>query len=67
MTKEQWIKILKGAGISVAGALLSYATAVVIPAMQESGVPWMLILASAASVAVNIGLKYIQSLNTKKE
>ncbi len=67
MTKEQWIKILKGAGITLAGSLLTYISTIVIPELQQSGVGWLLVIASATSVAVNIGRKYLESLNTKKE
>ena len=60
MTKEQWLKIARGAGIAVAGALLTYASSVMIPAMQESGNAVLLAVAAFASVAVNVVRKYLE-------
>jgi hypothetical protein len=54
MTREDWISIAKGAGIAIAGALLTFAAAVLIPAMEASGNAGLLALAAFASVAINV-------------
>lgn len=60
MTREQWLKIARGAAIAAAGALLTYASAELIPALKESGNATLLTIAAFASVAVNVLRKYLE-------
>lgn len=53
MNSEYWWKVGKGLLISVGGAALAYATATVIPALNESGDPKLLVVAVIASTVVN--------------
>jgi hypothetical protein len=48
-----WKSIGRGALIALAGAALTYATTIVIPAMEKSGDAVLLLVAAFASVAVN--------------
>jgi hypothetical protein len=54
MKREDWISIAKGAGLAIAGALLTFTAAVLIPAMEASGNAGLLALAAFASVAINV-------------
>ena len=56
-----WKAIARGAGIALAGAALTYASTVVIPAMQGSGNATLLTIAALASVAVNVIRKAIEA------
>jgi hypothetical protein len=56
-----WNSIARGAAIALAGAALTYATSIVIPAMQGSGNATLLTLAAFASVAVNVLRKALES------
>ena len=59
MSREEWVSIAKGAGIAVAGALLTFAATAVIPAMESSGSFVLLSAAAAVSVLVNAARKYL--------
>ena len=59
MSKSEWLSIAKGAGIAVAGALLTFVAEAVIPAMQASGSATLLTVAVVASVLVNVARKYM--------
>lgn len=61
MNKAEWIKIAKGAVIAASGAVLAYATTVLIPSMQASGDVVLLTIAAAASVAINIARKRVDA------
>lgn len=61
MTKQQWIKIGKGALVAAGGALLTYASTVVIPAMHDSNNAVLVSVAAFASVAVNVIRKLLES------
>ena len=61
MTKEQWVKIGKGALVAAAGGLLTYASTVVIPAMQDSSSEALIAIAAFASVAVNVVRKMLEA------
>jgi len=63
MTREDWISIGKGAGIAVAGALLTFASTAIIPAMQASGSAKLLAVAAIASVAINVIRKQVMPKN----
>lgn len=67
MTKEQWIKIGKGALIAAAGGLLSYASTVVIPAMQGSSSETLIAIAAFASVAINIVRKLLETWSESQQ
>lgn len=56
-----WKSIGRGAAIALAGAALTYATSVVVPAMEGSGNATLLTLAAFASVAVNVLRKALES------
>ena len=56
-----WKSIGRGALIALAGAALTYATSVVVPAMEGSGNATLLTLAAFASVAVNVLRKALES------
>lgn len=56
-----WKSIGRGAMIALAGAALTYATSVVVPAMEGSGNATLLTLAAFASVAVNVLRKALES------
>jgi hypothetical protein len=56
-----WKSIARGAAIALAGAALTYATSVVVPAMEGSGNATLLTLAAFASVAVNVLRKALES------
>lgn len=59
MDREEWISIAKGAGIAIAGALLTFTADMLIPAMQASGSGTLLAVAVFASIAVNTLRKYV--------
>jgi hypothetical protein len=56
-----WKSIGRGAAIALAGAALTYATTIVIPAMEGSGNATLLTAAAFASVAVNVLRKALES------
>ena len=56
-----WKSIGRGAMIALAGAALTYATTIVIPAMEGSGNATLLTAAAFASVAVNVLRKALES------
>lgn len=60
MSREDWISIAKGAAIAASGSLLTFAAAVVIPAMQASGSAGLLTAAAIASVLVNVARKWLE-------
>jgi hypothetical protein len=55
-----WKSIGRGAAIALAGAALTYATTIVIPAMEGSGNATLLTAAAFASVAVNVLRKALE-------
>ena len=63
MTKEQWLKIAKGAGIAVGGALLTYGSTVLIPSLQELNEPYLLAIAAFLSTAINVARKWLESVS----
>jgi hypothetical protein len=56
-----WKSIGRGALIALAGAALTYATTIVIPAMEGSGNATLLAVAAFASVAVNVLRKAMET------
>ncbi len=56
-----WKSIGRGALIALAGAALTYASTVAIPAMEGSGNATLLTMAAFASVAVNVIRKALES------
>lgn len=56
-----WKKIGTGALIALSGAALTYATTIVIPAMESSGNATLLTAAAFASVAVNVIRKMLET------
>ena len=56
-----WKSIGRGALIALAGAALTYASTVVVPAMEGSGNATLLTLAAFASVAVNVLRKAMEA------
>jgi hypothetical protein len=56
-----WKSIGRGALIALAGAALTYATTIVIPAMEASGNATLLTAAAFASVAVNVIRKSLEA------
>ena len=48
-----WKKVGIGALIALGGALFSYVSAIVIPAMEASGDATLLLVAAVASIAIN--------------
>jgi hypothetical protein len=62
MSKEQWMKIAKGAAISVGAALLSYVEMTVIPGLSELHPQWAVVLTSINSIAIQSARKYLESL-----
>lgn len=61
MDRNEWIKIAKGAAIAAGGAFLTYAAAVLIPAMEGSGNAVLLAVAAVASVGINIARKRLDA------
>jgi hypothetical protein len=61
-----WKSIGRGALIALAGAALTYATTIVIPAMEGSGNATLLTAAAFASVAVNVLRKALEQKNEAK-
>ena len=61
-----WKAIARGAGVALAGAALTYASTVVIPAMQGSGNATLLTIAAFASVAVNVIRKALEARSEAK-
>ena len=59
MKREDLNKILKGAGIAIGGALLTYATQ--IPEMVDFG-EWQPLAVAIFSILINIGRKFIASV-----
>ena len=56
-----WKAIGRGALIALAGAALTYATTIAIPAMEASGNATLLMVAAFASVAVNVVRKLMET------
>lgn len=56
MTKEQYVKILKGAGIAAGGALLTYLAQVV---SEVNFGQYTLLIAPFLSVLINAALKWV--------
>ncbi len=56
-----WASIARGAAIAIVGAVLTYASTVVIPAMQGSDNATLLMVAAFASVAVNVVRKSLEA------
>jgi hypothetical protein len=56
-----WKSIGRGALIALAGAALTYASTVVVPAMEGSGNATLLALAAFASVGVNVIRKALEA------
>jgi hypothetical protein len=61
-----WKSIGRGALIALAGAALTYASTVVVPAMEGSGNATLLTAAAFASVAVNVLRKALEQKNEVK-
>jgi hypothetical protein len=61
-----WRKIGTGALIALSGAAITYATTIVIPAMEKSGDAVLLLVAAFASVAVNAARKAIEAKGETK-
>ena len=61
-----WKSIGRGALIALAGAALTYASTVVVPAMEGSGNATLLTAAAFASVAVNVLRKALEQKNEAK-
>jgi len=61
MEREQWLKIAKGLGLALGGAAIAYASTVVVPALQDSGNPTLLIVAAVASALINVARKFIEA------
>jgi hypothetical protein len=57
----EWKKIGTGALIALSGAAITYATTIVIPAMEKSGDAVLLLVAAFASVAVNAPRKAMET------
>jgi hypothetical protein len=57
--REDWLKVGKGAGIAVSGALLSYTSTQVVPQLDEAGNFNAMLLSAAFSVLVNLGRKWL--------
>lgn len=57
LNKEDFLKILKGAGIAVGGSLCAY-LATIIPEMDFG--PQTLVISTIAMIIINAGLKYFQ-------
>ena len=55
-----WASIGRGAAIAIGGAALTYASTVLVPAMQASGNATLLMIAAFASVAINIARKALE-------
>jgi len=56
-----WRSIGRGALIALAGAALTYASTVIVPAMEGSGNATLLTAAAFASVAVNVIRKAMEA------
>lgn len=67
MTKEQWIKIGKGALIALGGAILTYASTSVLPALDASGNAAILALSAALSVLINFARKWLESVSVSRQ
>jgi hypothetical protein len=61
MTQEHWVKILKGTGIAAGGAILTYVLGQ-LPNMDFGS--YTPIVTAAFSIAINAGLKYLDSKKT---
>ncbi len=61
MTKEAWIKILKGAAIAVGGALLTYGANFVVPFLESNGGMWGPAIAGLLAILIQVGRKFIES------
>lgn len=64
---EQWKSITRGAVVAVLGALAAYGTASVIPALQASNDPRLLLLAAVLSVVVNVIRKWPELYPPKQD
>jgi hypothetical protein len=67
MSKEQWIKIGKGAAIAVAGALLTYGANVLVPFLDGNGGMWGPSVAALLAIAIQAGRKFIESVQSEGE
>lgn len=59
-TPEQWKKVSKGLMIAVGGAVLTYASTVLLPLLQTSSDPVKLATAAVASALINAGLQWLK-------
>lgn len=66
MPPEQWKKIATGAVIAAVGALLTYASTVLVPAMENADNAILLTLAPIASVLLNVARKYFSDKSSPK-
>lgn len=60
MTREQWIKIAKGAGIAIGGALLAYVADAVVPFLDDHPI-YGPAIAGVASIFINAARKWLES------
>ena len=47
MNREKWLKFARGAAIAAAGAVLAYASSVVIPSLEGAGLVTVSMIASS--------------------
>ena len=66
MTKEQWLKILKGAGIAAAGALLTYGANVLVPFLDANGGLWGPVVSGVLAILINALRKVIEQQSEAK-
>jgi len=66
MTKEQWLKILKGAGIAAAGALLTYGANVLVPFLDTNGGLWGPAISGVLAIVINALRKLLEQQSEAK-
>jgi hypothetical protein len=64
MKQEQWMKIVKGAGIAIAGALLVYVADSVVPFLDDHPI-YGPVVASVSAIAINAARKWLESMKSE--
>jgi hypothetical protein len=67
MNQEYWNKVLKGAAIAAAGAVLTYLATSVVPQLHENAGAIGPALAALFSIAIQFGRKWIESQSEQKQ
>ena len=63
MNREKWLKFARGAAIAAAGAVLAYASSVVVPSLEGAG---LVTVAMVASSLVNLAKLMLSKVSSNE-